>query len=93
MDACLFMATVFEAMKEFTPKHRKAILIKICTNCEDSVLLGIREPLAECCDSVARLSGKRIAAATKNKVTKTEVIDSPPRTGAAVCYYRVKVKK
>jgi hypothetical protein len=57
------------------------------------VLLGIREPLPECCDSGARLSGKMIAAATKKKVVKTKVIDSPARTCAAVCYYRVKVKK
>jgi hypothetical protein len=34
-----------------------------------------------------------IAAATKKKVAKTEVIDSPARTGAAVCHYRVRVKK
>lgn len=57
------------------------------------VLLGIREPLAECCDSGARLSGKMIAAATKKKVTKTEVLDSPARTGCAICHYRVKVRK
>jgi hypothetical protein len=57
------------------------------------VLLGIREPQPECCDSGARLSGKMIAAATRKKVAKTEVIDSPARTGAAVCHYRVKVKK
>jgi hypothetical protein len=57
------------------------------------VLLGIREPFPECCDSGARLSGKMIEAATRKKVAKTEVIDSPARTGAAVCHYRVKVKK
>ena len=57
------------------------------------VLLGIREPLPECCDSGARLSGKMIAAATKKTVSKTEVIDSPCRTGASVCHYRVRLKK
>jgi hypothetical protein len=149
------MTTVFEAIKELPPKHRKAMLNRICLTCEDMamvgalgiqpgmswddyvkfvkeapapigpwtikknksgdvydltydatigedgkpmchcpfVLLGIREALPECCDSGARLSGKMIAAATKKKVAKTEVIDSPPRTCAAVCHYRVKVKK
>jgi hypothetical protein len=57
------------------------------------VLLGIREPLPECCDSGARLSAKMIAAATKKPVSKTEVIDSPCRTGAMVCHYRVRLKK
>ena len=57
------------------------------------VLLGIREMLPECCDSGARLAGKMIASATKKTVAKTEVIDSPCRTGAMVCHYRVKVKK
>ena len=57
------------------------------------VLLGIREALPECCDSGARLAGKMIASATKKKVVKTEVIDSPCRTCARVCHYRVRVKK
>jgi len=57
------------------------------------VLLGIREALPECCDSGARLSGKMIAAATKKPVATTEVIDSPCRTGAMVCHYRVRLKK
>jgi len=57
------------------------------------VLLGIREPLPECCDSGASLSGKMIASATKKTVAKTEVIDSPCRTGAMVCHYRVRLGK
>ena len=57
------------------------------------VLLGIREPLPECCDSGARLSAKMIASATGKTVAKTEVIDSPCRTGAMVCHYRVRLKK
>lgn len=57
------------------------------------VLLGIREPLPECCDSGARLSAKMIAAATKRRVAKSEVVDSPVITGAAVCHYRVRLKK
>lgn len=57
------------------------------------VLLGIREALPECCESGARLAGKMIASATKKKVIKTEVIDSPARTGCAVCHYRVRVEK
>jgi len=56
------------------------------------VLLGIREPLPECCDSGARLSGKMIAAATGKLVANTEVVDSPCRTGAMVCHYRVRLK-
>ena len=57
------------------------------------VLLGIREPLPECCDSGARLAAKMIASATGKTVAKTEVIDSPCRTGAMVCHYRVRLKK
>ena len=57
------------------------------------VLLGIREPLPECCDSGARLSAKMIAAATGKTVAKTKVVDSPVTTGAAVCHYRVRLKK
>ncbi len=56
------------------------------------VLLGIREPLPECCDSGARLAGKMMAAATGKTVTKTEVVCSPARTCAAVCHYRVRLK-
>ena len=56
------------------------------------VLLGIREPLPECCDSGARLAAKMIASATKRAVAKTEVVDSPARTGASVCHYRVRLK-
>jgi hypothetical protein len=56
------------------------------------VLLGIREPLPECCDSGACLAAKMIASATKRAVAKTEVVDSPARTGASVCHYRVRLK-
>lgn len=147
------MTTVFEAVKELPPKHRRAFLTKICTTCEDMamagavgiqpgmswdeylkfvkkapppigpwtikqkgrvfdltydatigadgkplchcpfVLLGIREPLAECCASGARLAGKMIAAATDKQIEKTAVIDSPATTGASVCHYRVHVRK
>ncbi len=55
------------------------------------VLLGMMEPLPECCDSGARLAGRMIEGATGKKITSAEVIDSPNRTGAATCHYRVKV--
>jgi hypothetical protein len=56
------------------------------------VLLGIREPLPECCESGARLAGKMMAAATGKTVAKAEVVDSPARTSAMVCHYRVRLK-
>jgi len=56
------------------------------------VQLGMTEPIPECCDSGARLAAKMIAAATNKPVESTEVIDSPSRTGASVCHYRVYVK-
>ncbi len=52
----------------------------------------IEEPLPFCCDSGARLSGKMIAAATGREVRSAEVVDSPTRTGAPICHYRVRVK-
>ena len=52
----------------------------------------ITEAIPFCCESGARLAGKMIAAATNKPVEKTEVIDSPSRTGASVCHYRVYVK-
>jgi hypothetical protein len=52
----------------------------------------ITEAIPFCCDSGARLSAKMIAAATNKPIEKTEVIDSPSRTGASVCHYRVRVK-
>ncbi|MBE0480822.1 MAG: hypothetical protein IBX68_07570 [Dehalococcoidia bacterium] len=52
--------------------------------------LGIMDdPMPFCCDSGARLAGKMIAAATGKKVRKVELVDSPSRTSAAVCHYRV----
>ena len=56
------------------------------------VLLGIMDPNPECCDSGARLAGRMIEGATQEKITRTEVIDSPCRTGASVCHYRVHIK-
>ncbi|TET13038.1 MAG: hypothetical protein E3J81_09620 [Dehalococcoidia bacterium] len=56
------------------------------------VQLGMSDPMPECCDSGARLAAKMIAAATNKPVEKTEVVDSPSRTGASVCHYRVRVK-
>jgi len=55
------------------------------------VLLGIMDPEPECCESGARLAGRMIEGATNKKITSTEVIDSPCRTGAKVCHYRVRV--
>jgi len=52
----------------------------------------ITEAIPFCCDSGARLAAKMIAAATNKPVEKTEVIDSPSRTGASVCHYRVRAK-
>jgi hypothetical protein len=54
------------------------------------VLLGIMGPNPECCESGARLAGRMIEGATRKEISSTEVIDSPCRTGASVCHYRVR---
>ena len=57
------------------------------------VQLGMSDPMPECCDSGARLAGRMIEAALNKSIDKCEVIDSPSRTGASVCHYRVYVKQ
>ncbi len=56
------------------------------------VLLGMMDPIPDCCDSGAHLAGRMIQGATSEEIISTEVIDSPCRTGAAICHYRVMVK-
>ena len=56
------------------------------------VQLGMSDPMPECCDSGARLAGRMIEAALNKSIDKCEVVDSPSRTGAQVCHYRVYVK-
>jgi len=57
------------------------------------VQLGITAPLAQCCDSGARLAGRMIEAATGKTAAKAEVVGSPLRTGAATCHYRVHLRQ
>jgi hypothetical protein len=147
------MASVLEEVKALPEQHRKAVLTRMCTTCEDLALagavgiqdgmswddyveflkktappigpwtvqkkgdvfdlvydasigengksmchcplvqLGIMEPLAECCDSGARLAARMIEGATGKSAASAEVVDSPNRTSAPVCHYRVQVKK
>lgn len=56
------------------------------------VQLGLSEPMPECCDSGARLAGRMIGGALNKAIEKCEVIDSPSRTGAGICHYRVHAK-
>jgi hypothetical protein len=52
----------------------------------------LNEHIPFCCDSGARIAAKMIGAATGKDIESSVVVDSPLRTGAAVCQYRVRVK-
>jgi hypothetical protein len=54
--------------------------------------LEIGDPLKQCCDSGAELTGCMIGAVTGLEIDKFEVVKSPIRTCDSCCHYRVTVK-